>query len=150
MTSINATITEFNHTDVDTVFAIEIAANPFPWTMKTLKSCIGGRYIDKQLRVNNQTVGFYIAELVIDEMTLMEICVHPEHQGKGFGKLLLADFMALAKQKQCSVCHLEVRSKNIAAQMMYMNHGFIQVGRRTGYYPAKIGYEDAILMSASL
>ncbi len=145
-----ATISEYTKADAKPIFDIEMAANPFPWTEKTFLSCIGGRYHCRQLRVNDKPVGFYVGELVVDEMTLMEICVHPEHQGNGYGQLLLGDFIQLAKSKQCNVCHLEVRSKNIAAQMLYMNNGFIQVGKRTGYYPAKVGYEDALLMSLTL
>ncbi|OUS25105.1 ribosomal-protein-alanine N-acetyltransferase [Thalassotalea sp. 42_200_T64] len=140
----------FSKSDAETIYAIETASNPFPWSKKTLLSCIGGRYICRQLTVNNIVLGFYVSELVIDELTLMEICVHPERQGKGYGQLLLTDFLAMAKQKQVVTCHLEVRSKNIAAQMLYMKNGFIQVNRRTGYYPAAIGYEDAIVMSLSL
>jgi ribosomal-protein-alanine N-acetyltransferase len=44
-----------------------------------------------------------------------------------------------------------VRAKNISAQMLYMNTGFIETGRRTGYYPSAkdFGYEDAIVMCLS-
>ncbi|WOH39101.1 ribosomal protein S18-alanine N-acetyltransferase [Thalassotalea fonticola] len=143
-------INNFNKNHVDVIYAIETASNPFPWTRKTLLSCIGGRYVTKQLIVNNKAVGFYVGDLVIDEFTLMEICVHPDFQGKGYGQLLLSDFLNIAKEKQVVKCHLEVRAKNIAAQMLYMNNGFMQVHRRTGYYPAAIGYEDALVMSLSL
>ncbi|WP_371378253.1 ribosomal protein S18-alanine N-acetyltransferase [Thalassotalea aquiviva] len=146
----NPVISDFNTSHQDVIYAIETAANPFPWTLKTLLSCIGGRYITRQISIDDKVVGFYIAELVIDELTLMEICIAPEHQGKGFGKRLMQDFINLAKERQCVLCHLEVRAKNISAQMLYLNHGFIQVHRRTGYYPAKIGYEDALVMSLKL
>jgi ribosomal-protein-alanine N-acetyltransferase len=132
------------------VYQIETAANPFPWTLKTLLSCIGGRYITRQLKLNKQAIGFYVANLVIDELTLMEICVHPEHQGKGYGQTLLNDFIDKAKQNKVVTCHLEVRASNTAAQMLYMKNGFMQVHRRTGYYPATVGYEDAIVMSLHL
>ncbi|WNC73409.1 ribosomal protein S18-alanine N-acetyltransferase [Thalassotalea psychrophila] len=144
------TINNFNNSDVEIIYAIETASNPFPWTKKTLLSCIGGRYKTRQLTVDNIVVGFYVGDLVIDEFTLMEICVHPDFQGKGYGQLLLTDFLGKAKENQVVKCHLEVRSKNIAAQMLYMKNGFIQVHRRTGYYPAAIGYEDALVMSLSL
>lgn len=143
-------IAPFDQSDLAAIYAIEVAANPFPWTEKTLLSCIGGRYISKQIIINNQAVGFYVADLVIDELTLMEICIAPKYQGQGFGQQLITDFIQEAKANACVKCHLEVRAKNIAAQMLYMNNGFTQVSRRTGYYPAAIGYEDAIVMSLSL
>ena len=143
-------LVDFNTNDVDAIYAIETASNPFPWTKKILTSCIGGRYITRQFVVDNIAVGFYVGDLVIDEFTLMEICVHPDFQGQGYGQLLLTDFLDKAKEHQVIKCHLEVRSKNIAAQMLYMKNGFIQVHRRTGYYPAAIGYEDALVMSLLL
>ena len=146
----NPHIEDFDINHVDSIFEIETASNPFPWTKKVLISCIGGRYITRQLLVDDKAVGFYVGDLVIDEFTLMEICVHPKYQGKGFGQQLLSDFLHKAKENNVVICHLEVRSKNIAAQMLYMKNNFIQVSRRTGYYPAKIGYEDAIVMSAYL
>ncbi|WNC67573.1 ribosomal protein S18-alanine N-acetyltransferase [Thalassotalea nanhaiensis] len=144
------TINNFTKNDVDVIYSVETASNPFPWTKKTLLSCIGGRYITRQLVIGEKVVGFYVGDLVIDEFTLMEICVHPEFQGKGYGQQLLSDFLDTAKTKHVVKCHLEVRAKNIAAQMLYMKNGFIQVHRRTGYYPAAVGYEDALVMSLSL
>ncbi|TRX55762.1 ribosomal protein S18-alanine N-acetyltransferase [Thalassomonas sp. M1454] len=143
-------ITTFCDNEIDSIYQIECAANPFPWTLKTLQSCIGGRYVTKQLLVDGKAVGFYVGDLVIDELTLMEICVHPDHQGKGYGQLLVDDFLKFAKNNDVVKCHLEVRAKNISAQMLYIKNGFMQIHRRTGYYPAKFGYEDALVMSLSL
>jgi len=66
--------------------------------------------------------------------------------------MLLNQFISQAKKKGAVKIWLEVRAKNISAQMLYMNAGFIETGRRTGYYPSNsgFGYEDAIVMSLSL
>jgi ribosomal-protein-alanine N-acetyltransferase len=78
----------------------------------------------------------------------MDICVSPSEQGNGYGKALLNQFIGQAKSRGAVKIFLEVRSKNISAQMLYMNAGFIETGRRTGYYPSAsgFGYEDAIVM----
>ena len=67
------------------------------------------------------------------------------------GKKLLTKFINQAKAKGAVKIWLEVRAKNIPAQMLYMNVGFIETGRRTGYYPSArgFGYEDAIVMCLS-
>ena len=126
---------------------------------KTFTSCIGGRYFGEKFGVlpqNNkedhtadQAIGFYIGEYVVGEATLMDICVMPSEQGKGYGKVLLNQFLAQAKKLGATKIFLEVRAKNIAAQMLYMNAGFIEIDRRTAYYPSSsgFGYEDAIVMS---
>lgn len=139
-------------TDISPLIQIENNCHSHPWSEKTFKSCIGGRYFGEKLNgTSNESlniVGFYIGEFVIDEATLMDICINPTEQGKGLGKKLLTQFIANAKAKGAIKIWLEVRAKNIAAQMLYMNAGFIETGRRTGYYPSAsgFGYEDAIVM----
>ncbi|TMM45999.1 ribosomal protein S18-alanine N-acetyltransferase [Colwellia ponticola] len=146
--------------DVEKLMPIELACHSHPWSEKTFLSCIGGRYFGQYLTgsVNEMTtppltakeaIGFYVGEYILGEATLMDICVMPTLQGKGYGKILLNQFLAQAKQLGAKKIFLEVRAKNIAAQMLYMNAGFIEIDRRTGYYPSSsgFGYEDAIVMS---
>jgi ribosomal-protein-alanine N-acetyltransferase len=147
--------TEIAQADVDKLMPIELACHSHPWSEKTFLSCIGGRYFGEFFQVTEKNlpaehaIGFYIGEYVIGEATLMDICVVPTEQGKGYGKVLLNQFLAQAKKLGTSKVFLEVRAKNIAAQMLYMNAGFIEIDRRTGYYPSSsgFGYEDAIVMS---
>ena len=151
--------TEIKPADVDTLMPIELACHSHPWSEKTFLSCIGGRYFGEKLSPEIQlsvtspqletAIGFYISEYVVGEATLMDICVTPSEQGQGYGKVLLKQFLAQAKKQGATKVFLEVRAKNIAAQMLYMNAGFIEINRRTGYYPSSkgFGYEDAIVMS---
>jgi len=153
--------TAITRTDVDKLMPIELACHSHPWSEKTFLSCIGGRYFGEKLgdflqilekdESCGQGIGFYIGEYVAGEATLMDICVIPTEQGKGYGKVLLNQFLAQAKKLGATKIFLEVRAKNIAAQMLYMNAGFIEIDRRTGYYPSSsgFGYEDAIVMSRS-
>lgn len=138
--------------DLKQLMPIENACHSHPWSEKTFISCIGGRYFGEKLTSQQETLGFYVGELVIDEATLMDICVAPSEQGQGFGKTLLTQFIAQAKAKGAIKIWLEVRAKNISAQMLYMNAGFVETGRRTGYYPSArgFGYEDAIVMLCTL
>ena len=143
--------------DVAKLMPIESACHSHPWNEKTFKSCIGGRYFGQFSTLNAPSknadiIGFYIGEHVAGEGTLMDICVPPEHQGKGYGKALLLSFFQQCEQLLLTKVHLEVRAKNISAQMLYINQGFIEVGRRSGYYPSAtgFGYEDAIVMTKTL
>ena len=143
--------------DVDNLMPIEKACHSHPWSEKTFTSCIGGRYFGHYLTGNtqdNQTeiIGFYIGEHVAGEGTLMDICIQPSQQGNGFGKTLLLEFFMQCQQLNLTKIHLEVRAKNISAQMLYINQGFTETGRRTGYYPSAngFGYEDAIVMMKTI
>ncbi|AZQ85056.1 ribosomal-protein-alanine N-acetyltransferase [Colwellia sp. Arc7-635] len=137
---------------VEELMVIELACHPHPWSEKTFRSCIGGRYFGDCLSVDNVLVGFYVGEHVAGESTLMDICVSPEQQGKGYGKVLLLQFFEDCKKLASKTIFLEVRAKNISAQMLYINQGFSEISRRTGYYPSNtgFGYEDAIVMSKKL
>ncbi|QBY05164.1 ribosomal-protein-alanine N-acetyltransferase [Thalassotalea sp. HSM 43] len=150
MTSHSHCISDFTKDDIEPVYAIELASNQHPWSKKILASCIGGRYQSRQIRDNEQLCGFYVADVVIDEMTLMEICIHPDAQGQGLGQILLDDLLDIAKHKQVKTIHLEVRASNLAAHMLYIKNGFTETHRRTGYYPCATGYEDAIVMQRRL
>ena len=129
---------------------VENACHSHPWSEKTMLSCIGGRYFGSMLEQEQNLLGFYIGEYIAGEATLMDVCVSPEQQGNGHGKQLLNHFSTQAKSLGATQLLLEVRAKNISALMMYINYGFIEIGRRTGYYPSKIGYEDAIVMKKKL
>jgi len=82
----------------------------------------------------------------------MDICITPDLQGQGHGKTLLLRFLKQAKSLDNNIAWLEVRAKNISAQMLYINQGFTETTRRTGYYPSAsgFGYEDAIVMKKTL
>lgn len=136
--------------NIPELMVIEEQCHSHPWSEKTFKSCIGGRYFGSYLNNGNKIIGFYIGEYVLGEATLMDICIAPENQGNGYGKHLLNHYSQTAKNLGAEHFLLEVRAKNIGALMMYINDGYAEVGRRTGYYPSSIGYEDAIVMKKSL
>ena len=150
--AVNTTFKPVTQEEVEQLMVIEITCHPHPWSEKTFRSCIDGRYFGEYLIVDHVIVGFYVAEHVAGESTLMDICVNPELQGKGYGKALLLQFFKHCKQLATTTIFLEVRAKNISAQMLYINQGFTEISRRTGYYPSNsgFGYEDAIVMSKKL
>ncbi|GAA6206030.1 MULTISPECIES: ribosomal protein S18-alanine N-acetyltransferase [Thalassotalea] len=136
--------------DVGTLMPIENDCHSHPWSEKTFKSCIGDRYFGHYLKDKEHIIGFYIGEYILGEATLMDICISPSYQGNGYGKHILNFFTNEAKSLGAEKLHLEVRAKNISALMMYINDGYAEIARRTGYYPSAIGYEDAIVMTKSI
>lgn len=132
---------------VPSLLEIEQASHVAPWSEQTLVSCFQDNYhvygaFDEKSEVLQ---GFYIAHQVIDELTLMNIAVHPDHQGHGIGRALMQHLLALAQQHDAAIW-LEVRASNMPAQSLYTSLGFVEVGRRPHYYPAEVGREDALVM----
>jgi [ribosomal protein S18]-alanine N-acetyltransferase len=78
-------------------------------------------------------VGFALSRCVIDECELMLIAVLPTEQGRGIGRALLDSVIADTRTAGTASIFLEMRSDNNALAL-YAAAGFVEVGRRRGYY----------------
>ncbi|MBQ4857014.1 ribosomal protein S18-alanine N-acetyltransferase [Pseudoalteromonas sp. MMG007] len=147
----------FNAVDesaIEQLMVIETACHSHPWTLKTMSSCMGGRYFNLAAFDKSTLVGFYIGEKAGPDFTLMDICVTPSQQGKGIARQLLSQFIEYGEQQSAENLFLEVRESNTRAIALYERAGFIEMSVRKNYYPsdnpAKNGFEDAILMGMAL
>ena len=82
------------------------------------------------------------------EIQVINIAVHPEWRGKGFGHSLLIQMIKAGISKGIQQVWLEVRLTNMPAKRLYEKLGFFEVGRRRNYYGDT--NEDAIIMVLSL
>ncbi|GIU47397.1 ribosomal-protein-alanine acetyltransferase [Shewanella sp. KT0246] len=133
------------------MYAVESQAHTHPWSLVSLEGCFGHLYRVLGIHQHNKLLGFAIVQQIVDEATLLDICVSPTSQGQGLGKKLLLQVLAEAKACDAVVMMLEVRESNIAAKSLYEALGFVESGRRKNYYPCELsvsaaGKEDAILM----
>lgn len=142
--------TSLSTSHVESIMPIEESCHSHPWSKKLLTGCIGGRYFGEIAMLDDEVIGFYIADKVADESTLMDICIKPSFQGQGLGKKLLQQYINEATTRECQTLWLEVRASNTAAQLLYINLGYSQTGRRVAYYPKEVGYEDALVMQKTL
>ncbi|CNL07566.1 ribosomal-protein-alanine N-acetyltransferase [Yersinia aldovae] len=133
--------------DLATAYQIEQASHAFPWTEKTLASNQGDRYFNVKLSVGQQMVGFAISQIVLDEATLFNIAIDPQHQRQGYGRLLLEYVIEQLGTRDVFTLWLEVRASNARAIALYESLGFNEVSVRRNYYPSVNGREDAIMMA---
>ncbi|WP_018692807.1 ribosomal protein S18-alanine N-acetyltransferase [Algicola sagamiensis] len=138
---------EFDTSHIALLYPIECACHQHPWSEAVFQSCIGNRYFNQMLLSGEQPIGFYIGEYIAGEATLLDVCIAPEYQGNGFGRVLVEHFVKTSFEKGAESLWLEVRVSNQAAQQLYHQVGFYEVGRRPNYYPAGIEREDAVIMS---
>jgi len=129
---------------------IEQSCHHSPMSPATLASCFGHLYRVEGVMSEGKLLGFSIVQQVIDEVTLMDICIAPSAQGLGLGKRLLTSLVAQAKALNAVVIMLEVRQSNLSAIGLYEKAGFVETSRRKGYYPTDDGHEDAVLMDLVL
>ena len=100
--------------------------------------------------VDDVIQGFLIYSQVLDEVSIHDVAVHADSQGRGLGRLLLAQALLQMKSRGAQRCLLEVRESNRAARALYSRLCFREDGVRQNYYPAATGREDAVLMSLQL
>ena len=79
-------------------------------------------------------LGLCTSWLIIDELHITFIAVHPIHQRKGLGKFLLSDLVKRSKSLQTNHIHLEVKDNNEPAKALYKSMGFKTVGNRSNFY----------------
>ena len=96
---------------------------------------------------SSNLIAFCCSWMVIDELHLTAIAVHPLHRRLGLGKVLLANLFQEASAQGCSRATLEVNSSNRAALALYQSCGFETAGCRRNYY--KNG-SDALIQWRSL
>lgn len=136
--------------DLEAVADLTHRADPFGWTLRNFSDAHASGNTLTVLTVGGVTSGIAAVMHVLDESELLEIAVQPAMQGRGYGKALLAQAIALARRNGAVRMFLEVRESNARARKMYTSFGFEETGRRKNYYPTENGREDAILMTAQL
>jgi [ribosomal protein S18]-alanine N-acetyltransferase len=92
--------------------------------------------------------GFAIVRCMNDEWELENIAVAPERQRQGIARRIMNELLARARQAKVAAMLLEVRESNAAARQLYAELGFIECGRRRGYYATPPG--DALLLRREL
>ena len=79
-------------------------------------------------------LGLCSSWLVLDELHLTLIAVHPIHQRKGLGKFLLSDLIKRSKSLRTNQIHLEVKETNEPAKALYKSMGFKTIASRSNFY----------------
>ena len=92
-------------------------------------------------------LGLCSAWLVIDELHLTFLAIHPMHQREGLGRFLFSDLIKRSKSLRTNHIHLEVKNNNEPAKAFYKAMGFKTVGNRSNFY--KDG-SDALILNKEI
>jgi ribosomal-protein-alanine N-acetyltransferase len=136
--------------DIDRMYAIEKQAYPFPWSRGLFVDCIYAEYGCYGLQVGQDLVGYSIFNWAANEAHLLNLCIHPQWQQRGYGSLLLEFSINQVARLGNHSMFLEVRESNLRAANLYRNRGFRVIGYRPSYYQAGDGRENAIVMLLEL
>lgn len=133
--------------DVEEMARLDAICFSAPWSYKDfLKEITGNKlalYVvaEKDGRVQ----GYAGLWCILDEGHITNVAVHPDHRKKGLGFTLVKTLLDLAQKiRQVKSFTLEVRVSNGHAIKLYQKFGFVEMGKRKGYYTDN--KEDASIM----
>jgi len=136
---------------LELVMDIERRAYEFPWTDGIFRDCLNVGY-SAWVIVNtiDELMGYALMSMAVGEAHVLNLCVNPDYQQRGVGAVLLKHLIDIAKAADTQLMLLEVRTSNTSAIRLYDRHGFRELGLRRGYYPARKGREDALVLALDL
>lgn len=136
--------------DIADIVATEQRLYPFPWTAVNFVDSLVSGYSAWVAREGGAIVGYAVMMLVVDEAHLLNISIVAERQRTGLGATLLEYLVGVARAAGAKRMLLEVRPSNTSGCGLYRRYGFVEIGRRRGYYPRPGGREDALVMECAL
>ena len=127
------------------ILDIEHRAYTWTWTEGMFVDSLRSGHLCFLGSDQGRAIGYIIVYVAVGECHVLNVCVDPNEQGKGYGRQLLDYALAAAVDLGAEDAFLEVRASNQAAIALYEKMGFTQVGLRKQYYPAGDAREDALV-----
>lgn len=136
--------------DLEQVVRIERAAYPYPWSRGNFQDCLQAGYSCWVAEIDGELMGYAILLAAAGEGHVLNCCIAPTWQGRGYGRMLMDLVIETARGHGVESLFLEVRPSNTAALRLYQRLGFEGIALRRNYYPADDGREDALVMRLNL
>ncbi|MHB1299101.1 MAG: ribosomal protein S18-alanine N-acetyltransferase [Gemmatimonadaceae bacterium] len=131
--------------DVAAIHAIEVESFGDPWSVGSFRSTLAHpQVVAKVAERAGKVIGYSIAWIVGDEAELANLAIDRAARRTGVGAALLDDLLVTLDGQAAVTVYLEVREGNAAARALYESRGFVETGRRKGYY--RNPDEDALVM----
>ena len=133
--------------DVAQIHELETLCFAMPWSEESILHDIRENVVARWLVLDNgagRVLAYAGMWLVLDEAHVCNVAVHPDFRRQGYGRRIFLALCALAKENSMALMTLEVRRSNHAAQALYHQCGFLDVGYRKRYY--EDNREDALIM----
>ncbi len=138
--------------DIPQVYAIDVASSALPWSELSLRFELNQNPAARLWVAGimdetgeERVVGLLVLWVIMDEVHIANIAVHPDFRRRHIGQRLLAKGLLAASEEGARSAFLEVRRGNLAAQSLYRQFGFVETGIRPRYY--RDNSEDAVLMT---
>jgi ribosomal-protein-alanine N-acetyltransferase len=141
-------LTELTAADIDAVVEIERRSFDRPWSrtlfLRELESDISRTILAREGKERGAVLGYVCRWLIVDEVQILNLAVHPDRRRRGIGRLLMQRVLDEAAENKVRTMTLEVRDGNEAAMRLYEGLGFERAGVRRAYYGQG---RDGVLMT---
>jgi ribosomal-protein-alanine N-acetyltransferase len=133
--------------DMAEVLQIEKQSFEFPWLEEDFIRCLRQRNcIGMVAEVSEQVVGFMIYELHRSRLHILNFAVHENFRRRGVGTQMAQKLMGKLTMDRRNRILLEVRERNLPAQLFFRSTGFRAISVLRDFY--EDSPEDAYLMES--
>ncbi len=136
--------------DLSAMIEVESVCQKAPWPEDVFKKCLEAGSTGWAIELDGRMIGFILILLQVDEVHILNFCVHPNYQHQGWGRQLLTHTLQDMAKQRITFVYLEVRKSNQHAIALYEKAGFNKVGERKDYYLSLNQKEDAWVFAKRL
>lgn len=141
----NVTILPMTAEHIQAVAQLEAACFSDPWPLSAVESELENELSYWLVAMaDDKVVGYVGSQSVLGEADIMNVAVSADCRRMGIGAALLERLQQDLTKVGVSKLTLEVRASNVPAISLYHRLGYVQVGRRPGYYHHP--KEDALIL----
>lgn len=131
--------------NIDVVRAIDARCYSSPWGAATWRNELAEKTRHHVVaRMDDEVLGHAGLLIMLDEVHVTTVAIHPDHQSRGLGTQLVLHLLDHARMVGGASATLEVRASARRTQRLYARFGFQPAGARKSYYSAPV--DDAIVM----
>lgn len=144
------TVKQMTETDLDEIAQLEQLCFSTPWSRQGLAAELTkeGNVFLVARNESGDLWGYGGFNSVLDEGYITNIATHPDHRRQGVARRLMCELMTRAGLLGLRFLSLEVRPSNSGAIKLYSGLGFVEAGRRKGFY--RCPAEDGIILTKFL
>lgn len=131
--------------DMPEILDIEGRSFEFPWSEEDFVRCLRQRNcIGMVSEYGEKVAGFMIYELHKTRLHILNFAVHPDFRQHGVGAQMVNKLVGKLSHQRRTRILLEVRERNLPAQLFFRNTGFRAISVLRDFYEDTV--EDAYLM----
>ena len=133
--------------DASDIAALHGAAFRRGWSDAEVEGLIAERNVLAHVARRGRTVaGFIMSRSAADEAEILSVAVGRSWRGRGLARALLTAQLRRLAGAGTRTVFLEVDENNAAALALYRRLGYVEVGRRKGYYRTADGKQSTALV----